>query len=105
MIYSQLSKSYKLEYIAIAVHARETEYFHYEFDLINFRYLLGVLTDGAAKVDIEKRIGETMQQMEMVEKVHAALLAQIDDPDAYQAAVLKVTVKREEQENEVRPRT
>lgn len=99
MIYTQLPPEYKYDMLAEAVYAREVEYFLYDFDRTNFQHLLGTLTDQDAKMDIEKRLDETLKQMRMVEAVMGALHAQIEDQQAYAAAVERGTVKRRDKES------
>lgn len=94
MIYTQLTPEYKYDTLAEAVYAREVEYFLYDFDRLNFQHLLGILGDQEAKRDIEKRLDETLKQMHMVQAVMGALHAQIEDQQAYAAAVERVTAKR-----------
>lgn len=98
MQYTQLTNDYKYRHIANAIYAREMEYFHYDFDRINFEHMVANLPDGAFKDDIAKRIGEIEQQMQSVQAVMAALWAQIDDEEAYAKAVEHVTQEREQKE-------
>lgn len=94
MKYSQLPTSYKYEVLAEAVYAREMEFFHYDFDRVNFENLLKTLPEGKHKVDIKKRLADTLEQMNYVEAIYAALLEQVDNQEAYDATVLRVTQKR-----------
>lgn len=94
MIYSQLSKEYKFDTIAEALYAREVEYFHYEFDATNFEYLLNITTDENIKNDLRNRLDSTRIQMQAVDNIYKALLDQIDDQDAFEAAVLRAIEKR-----------
>ena len=98
MTYTQLNSEYKYRHIANAVYAREMEYFHYDFDRINFEHLVANLPPSAFRDDIEKRIRETMEQMDKVKAIIAALHSQIDDEAAYAEAVAYVTQKREQEE-------
>ncbi len=50
-MYTQLSADYKYSVIAAAVYAREIEHFHYDFDRVNFEYLIEILPDGKYKID------------------------------------------------------
>lgn len=100
MIYTQLTPAYKYDTLADAIYAREVEYFHYELDRFNFQHLLGTLEEPEAKNDISERLAATSKQMRMVEAVMGALRAQIDDQDAYAAAVKRVTAKREAEGSE-----
>jgi len=98
MRYTQLTNDYKYRCIANAIYARETEYFHYDFDRINFEHMVANLPDGAFKDDIAKRITEIEAQMQNVRAVISALLAQVDDEEAYAKAVECVTQEREQKE-------
>lgn len=89
MQYKQLPKSYKYEVLAQAIRAREVEHFHYAFDAGNFERLLKSMPPGQYRDDLVRRLEETRAQMLIVEAIHAALCEQIDDPDAYAAAVEK----------------
>jgi len=100
MIYTQLTPDYKYDTIAEAIYAREVEYFHYDFDRINFQHLLKVAPDGEFKNNAAERLASTMQQMNSVEAVMDALRSQIDDAKAYAAAVERVTAKRKAKESE-----
>jgi hypothetical protein len=94
MIYTQLPTNYKYDVIAEAIYARELEYFHYDFDRVNFENILESLPDGSAKDDIRSRLSITIEQMQKVELIIKALNAQIDDTEAYNAAVERMTAKR-----------
>jgi hypothetical protein len=96
MIYSQLDNTYKYDTLAEAVYGREVEYFHYDFDRKNFEYLLANLPSSDYTQDIAKRLADTTMQMRNVGAIMAALLAQIDDQAAYDAAVLRAIEKRKE---------
>lgn len=103
MIYTQIPSSYKYEVIAEAIYGRELEHFHYDFDRVNFERLLESTPDGEYKENIKQRLADTLRQMANVEAIYAALMAQVDDQEAYAEAVKVVTQKREEAKNEVRP--
>jgi hypothetical protein len=100
MIYTQLSSNYKYDTIAEAIHAREMEYFHYDFDRANFEYLLKSAPDGDFKNNTSERLSSTLQQMQIVKLIMDALRSQIDDEQAYAAAVERVTSKRKAKESE-----
>jgi hypothetical protein len=71
------------------------EYFHYDFDKKNFEQMLAVMpVDAPNRADLEKRLSDTMAQMEIVKSIYDALLAQIDDQAAYAAAVARAEAKR-----------
>ena len=100
MVYTQLTLDYKYDTIAEAIYARELEYFHYDFDRINFQHLLKVSPDGEFKTNASERLAATMQQMNSVEAIMDALRSQIDEEQAYAAAVDRVTAKRKAKESE-----
>ena len=100
MIYTQLSADYKYDVIVENIYAREMEYFHYDFDRINFLYLVSAVPDGEFKTNTAERLAATIQQMNSVEVIMAALRSQIDDEQAYAAAVVRVTAKRKAKESE-----
>ena len=99
MDYQYIEQSLKEDHLANALYAREVEYFHYDFDRINFEYLLKITTDQAAKKDIENRLASTRQQMQMVSNVYEALKSQITDQADHAAAVERVTAKRKLEES------
>jgi hypothetical protein len=100
MQYEQLSAEYKYDVLADAMYAREVEYFHYDFDRKNFEHLLANATDNEFAANVAERLDSTRKQMGNVEAVVEALKAQIDDADAYAAAVERVTAKRKAKEAE-----
>jgi len=100
MIYTQLTPNYKYDTIAEAIYAREVEYFHYDFDRINFVYLVSVAPDGELKNTTAERLASTIQQMNSVAVIMDALRSQIDDEQAYAEAVVRVTEKRKAKESE-----
>jgi hypothetical protein len=100
MIYTQLSTAYKYDTIADAMYGREVEYFHYDFDRINFEHLLANATDNEFAANVAERLDATCKQMSNVAAVIAALRSQIDDQAEYEAAVERVTAKRKAKEAE-----
>ena len=100
MKYEQLPIEYKYNTIADAMYAREVEYFHYDFDRKNFEHLLANATDNEFAANVAERLDATRKQMSNVMAVADALKAQIDDADAYAAAVERVTAKRKAKEAE-----
>jgi hypothetical protein len=100
MFYSQLSDDYKYDVLAEAIYAREIEHFHYDFDRKNFEYLLANATDNEFAANVTERLNDTRKQMGNVVSIMAALREQIDNQDAYDAAVIRVTAKREAKEAE-----
>jgi len=100
MQYTQILTTYKYDTLADAVYAREVEYFHYDFDRINFEHLLANATDNEFAANVAERLDATRKQMANVEAVMAALHAQIDDQAEYEAAVVRVTAKRKAKESE-----
>jgi hypothetical protein len=95
MEYTQLAKEYKYRHIANAIYARELEYFHYDFDRINFEYLIANLPQSESRENIEKRLSETKVQMESVMAIVVALNSQIDNKEDYDDAVAYVKQQRE----------
>jgi hypothetical protein len=57
-------------------------------------------TDNEFAANVAERLDSTRKQMGNVEAVVEALKAQIDDADAYAAAVERVTAKRKAKEAE-----
>ena len=100
MIYTQLNDDYKYDTLADAMYAREVEHFHYAFDLKNFEYLLANTADNEFAANVAERLDATRKQMGNVEAIMAALKEQIEDQAAYDAAVVRVTAKREAKETE-----
>jgi hypothetical protein len=100
MIYTQLSKGYKYDTLADAIYAREVEHFHYDFDRKNFEHLLANATDNDFAANVAERLNDTRKQMGNVKAIIAALRSQIEDQAAYDAAVVRVTAKREAKEAE-----
>ena len=98
--YTQLSDNYKYDTLADAMYAREVEHFHYDFDRKNFEHLLANATDNEFAANIAERLNDTRKQMGNVEAIVAALKEQIEDQAAYDAAVVRVTAKREAKEAE-----
>ena len=100
MIYTQLSDEYKYDTLAEAMYGREIEYFHYDFDRKNFEHLLANATDNEFAANVAERLADTSKQMGNVAAIIAALKDQIEDQAAYDAAVVRVTAKREAKEAE-----
>ncbi len=98
MNYKQLTETYKADTIANAMYAREIEYFHYEFDVRNFEHLLDNAPAGADTSDLQERLDSTRTQMLAVDNTYKALEAQITDQAEHEAAVIRTTKKREEDE-------
>ena len=94
MQYTQLTNDYKYNTLAEAMYAREVEYFHYDFDRINFEYLLANATDNEFAANISERLDSTRKQMDNVLAIISALQSQIEDEAQYEAAVIRVTAKR-----------
>ena len=94
MQYTQLTDNYKYDTLASAIYAREVEYFHYDFDRINFEHLLANATDNEFAAGVAERLDATRKQMGNVLAIIAALHSQIQDEAQYEAAVIRVTAKR-----------
>ena len=95
MEYEQLGQEYRDDHLAEAMYAREQEWFHYDFDRINFERMLTVLPDGPYKQDIAQRLTDTRSRLQAVDLVYAALKSQIVDAGAHQRAVERAKAKRE----------
>ena len=100
MNYEQLPAEYKYDILADAMYAREVEHFHYDFDRKNFEHLLANATDNEFAASVAERLNDTRKQMGNVEAIMSALKEQIEDQAAYDAAVVRVTAKREAKEAE-----
>jgi len=94
MIYTQLQQTYCDDVLAEAIYSREVEFFHYDFDRNNFAKLLEVIPNGAYRDDIENRLNGTIEQMRNVELIYGALISQVTDIEAHDAAVIRTTEKR-----------
>jgi len=94
MKYEQIAPTYRDDLIAEALYGREIEYFHYDFDRVNFEHILKDLPECDYRVLIEKRHCDTVGAMAQVETTVEALRAQITDPEAHAAAILRTTEKR-----------
>lgn len=94
MKYTQLPQTYCDDVLAEAIYAREVEFFHYLFDKTNFVKLLQDLPHGDYRINIEERLASTIEQMEKVDAIYAALTSQITDADAHAAAIVRTTEKR-----------
>ena len=94
MKYEQISSTYRDDLIAEALYGREIEYFHYDFDRINFEHILIGLPECDYRTNIEKRLFDTIGAMVQIERTVAALRAQITDPEAHAAAIIRTTEKR-----------
>ena len=82
------------DYVAEAMLGRETEWFHYNVDLQNFTDMLAATDAADKRADLERRIADTQAQMDVVERVYAALKLRIRDPAAHAAAIGRVKAKR-----------
>lgn len=96
MEYEQLGQDYRDDHLAEAMYARELEWFHYDFDRINFEQMLKVLPPGEYADDLKKRLLDTRTQMAAVELVYKALKSQITDSNRHQVAVARTSAKRAE---------
>jgi hypothetical protein len=100
MQYEQLTTNYKYDTLADAMYAREVEHFHYDFDCKNFEHLLANATDNEFAANVAERLNSTRKEMSNVMLIISALKSQIEDQAAYDAAVVRVTAKREAKEAE-----
>lgn len=93
MEYSQINSTYKYDMLAENIYNRQMEHFHYNFDKVNFENILQTAS-GVYRADIEQRLADTIAQMNIVESIYNALIAQIDNPAEYAAAVARAEAKR-----------
>jgi hypothetical protein len=100
MKYEQLPTEYKYDTLADAMYAREVEYFHYDFDRKNFEHLLANATDNEFAANVAERLNSTRKEMGNVTLIISALKSQIENEQAYAAAVERVTAKRKAKEAE-----
>ena len=89
MKYKQLPATYKYDTLASALAARELEYFHYDFDRINFEKMLEALPEGPQRMDIEDRLNSTILQMANVDRIYDALMSQVDNHEELEAAIVR----------------
>lgn len=94
MDYSQLNSTYKYDMLAENIYSRQMEHFHYDFDKTNFEQMLTTMEEGPQKDSIRQRLADTITQMTIVEHIHDALIAQIDNQAAYDAAVARAEARR-----------
>lgn len=99
MKYTQLTQEYKEDTLVEALYARELEYFHYDFDRVNFEKMLELLPNGEFRDLIQTRLKETLVQMKNVEKVYEALESQIVDHEAHKVAIARALARREADQN------
>jgi hypothetical protein len=89
--YSLLESTYKYDVLAENIYGREKEYFHYQLDIDNFNHMLANPIDGLDEGSIRQRMAETLTQQNIVRQIYEALIAQIDNQEAYAAAVARRT--------------
>ena len=94
MKYKQLKQIYRDDTLAEALYSREVEWFHYDFDRINFAKLLETLPSSPYRVNVQQRHDETLDRMATVDAIYAALALQITDHEAHEAAIVRTTEKR-----------
>jgi len=94
MIYTQLPTTYKYDILADAIYGRELEFFHYDFDRINYEHILTSLPECDYRTNIEKRLFDTIGAMAQTEQTMSALIAQIDDQAAYAEGVARAIARR-----------
>lgn len=96
MDYKYLEQEYRDDTIVRSLHAREQEHYHYALDIANFKHMLTEQSvSDALRNDVNRRISETIIQMEKVEAAYVALEAQVADPVAHEAAVSRCRAERE----------
>lgn len=94
------SNEYKYDLLAENIYTREQEWFHYDFDKKNFEQIIENTVDDTIRAQMQQRLTDTVKQMQIVEDVHTALLAQITDRAAYDAAVARAAAKRAAKEQQ-----
>ena len=94
MKYTQLSQTYRDDVLAEAMYGREVEWFHFDFDRINFAKLLETLPHSPYRDNVQQRHDDTLDRMATVDAIYAALESQITDPEAHAAAIVRTTEKR-----------
>lgn len=102
MKFDYLEQDYIDDVIAEALHARETEWFHYALDLANFQDVLKASNDPELRADMEARIAAITRSLDVVDKIYAALKSRIVCPERHALAVARCAARRAaeaEQEN------
>jgi hypothetical protein len=94
MEYTQLDPTLKYDYLAETTYNRQLEHFQYNTVIENLKEMLKLVTDDAQRTSLENQLAANQEQMTIVELHYRAALAQIDDQDAYAAAVARATAKR-----------
>ena len=94
MNYLYLEQDYIDDVIAGALHGREQEHFHYALDLANFQDVLKASNDPELRADMEARIAAITRSLDVVDKIYAALLSRITDPERHATAVARCAAKR-----------
>jgi hypothetical protein len=89
MDYNQLNNTYKYDMLAEQIYQRQMEHFHYNFDKTNYEHMLASDDASLNREYVQKNLDDTITQMAIVENIYNALVAQIDDQPAYQAAVAR----------------
>jgi len=91
MDYNLMNPNYKYDQLASAIQSRQHEYFHYDLDRANFVQMLTTDLPDDYRTQIERRLVETESRMAEVDSIYNALLSQIDDQAAYDAAVARLS--------------
>lgn len=94
MKYTQLTQQYMDDTLAEAMYAREVEFFHYDFDRVNFIEILRDMPIGEFRTNTEARLACTIEQMNLVERIYNALQSQITNKIAFDEAVHRTTTRR-----------
>ena len=90
MEYNLINANYKYDQLATAIQSRQFEHFHYNLDRMNFIEMLTQNLSDEYRSNIEKKLSDTISRMAEVESIYEALLSQIDDQTAYDAAVARL---------------
>jgi hypothetical protein len=90
MEYSLINANYKYDQLATAIQSRQFEHFHYNLDRVNFIEMLTQDLSDEYRSNIEKKLSDTISRMAEVDSIYEALLSQIDDQTAYDAACARL---------------
>ena len=94
MEYTQLDSTLKYDYLAETTYNRQLEHFQYNTVIQNLSEMLKLVTDDTQRASLENQLAANQEQMAIVELHYQAALAQIDNQEAYAAAVVRVTALR-----------
>jgi hypothetical protein len=95
VVSSQLAPTYKYDVLADAIYGRQLGIFHYQFNITNYEHVLasGTITN-EYRAQVTAAIINEQRELDKDQAILAALVAQIDDQVAYDAAVVRAEAKR-----------